>query len=480
MVPQYLLLAFTLLVLFSHLMPPSWYDENYTLVYFVWRGPAVIFTDYHLPNNHVLYSFALWLWQQAIGVHLLGSRIFSLMLTSLAIPGLYLAGRALGRREIGLFAAIIFASSHIVGDFSAQLRGYSLSMGLIGLTLGFAAAWWKQDCAARRYALGYAICGALAIGVIPTNVIFVGAVAGWLLFAGAMWRRPDHWPVIGVLAAPLLGLAIYLPVWRQMAASAASMNATTYGNFVQETTGALFVYDMPWFLPLVAGGLWLLRGRESFFPFLWLAAIIVATLAAPLLFPVPFSRNYVPVIPLVALLGGWSLATLCNTQRWFGWNSAKRFSIVIVAVLSLATGREMLLGQYESQRWVTASGKPQNLLDQYYQSLRYNPAEVLAYLTKVRPGTLVIAADDVMMDTLLPWDERLKERLTTCLILRGRDGCALLSGDGVTRSTRILVVDRDETQAKSAMASLDISGKPYKLEPVFNSGNYFKIWQISF
>jgi hypothetical protein len=479
-VPLYLLLAFALLASFAHLMAPSWYDENYTLAYFVWRGPLVIFTDYHVPNNHILYSFALWLWEQAVGVHLFGSRIFSLLLTSLAIPGLYLAGRALGRREIGLFAAIIFASSHIVGDFSAQLRGYSLSMGLIGLTLGFAAMWWKQDYAARRYALGYVICSTLAIGVIPTNIIFVGAVAGWLLFAGAMWRRPDRWRVTSVLASPLFGLAIYLPVWRQMAASAASMNPTTYGNFLQETAGALFVYDMPWSLPLVAGGLWLLRGRESFFPFLWLAAIIMATFAAPLLFPAPFSRNYVPVIPLVALLGGWSLATLVNARAPFNWLHGTRLAMVVLAVVALVAAREATLGHFESQRWAQAKGKPQNLLDHYHQHDRYNPAEVLAYLAQTPPGSLIVAADDVAMDTLLSRDESLKKHVTTCVILHGREGCILLSGGRAASYVTMLVVDRDETQARSALASIGASGQSYRLESVFDSGNYFKIWQVRF
>lgn len=473
----YLLLAPALLVFFAHLTSPTWYDENYALMYFVSPGPTVIFTDYHVPNNHILYSFALWLWQQAAGADLLNSRIFSLLLTSLAIPGLYLAGRALGRREIGLFAAVIFASSHIVGDFSAQLRGYSLSMGVVGLALGFSVAWWKQGHAAHRHALGYAICGALAIGVIPTNAIFVAAIAFWLIFAGTIWRRTDGWRIIGILGTPFLGLAIYLPVWPQFVA-AKNIATTAYGDFLRETAGALFLYDLLWLLPLAAAALWWLRKRECFLPFLSLMIAISMTFAVPFLSAVPFSRNYVPLTPFVALLGGWSLATLVALMKRPRWSEATKAGIVVLAIVLFAGGREALLASFEAERWAAAGGKPQSLLDQYYHSPRYNPAAVRTYLAEAPVNSLVVVADDVAMDTLLMTDGRVRQQVATCVVLRGRRGCALLSGNDGTRQ-QLLVVDRNETEARAAVRSLGIAGD-YALAPAYNSGNYFKVWRVHF
>lgn len=471
-------LAFALLASFAHLTSPTWYDENYTLTYFVGRGPAVIFTDYHVPNNHILYSFVLWFWHQVAGEHALSGRILSLMLTSLAIPGLYVAGKALGRRDIGLYAAIVFASSHVVGDFSAQLRGYSLSMGLVGLGLGFAATWWKHDYTAPGHAFGYAVCGALAVGVIPTNSIFVAAISAWLFLVGTVWRRPNRWRIIGILVSPALGLLVYVRVWPQLTAAAHSLSPSTYVDFMREVGGALLVYDMPWFLPLVLGALWRLRGRESFFPFLSLATMVLATFVAPLVYSAPFSRNYVPLTPVIALLYAWSLAVLVDRRTMLDEQRAKNLALVIVAIVSSVIAREAVLGSLESQRWASAKGKPQSLLDQYYHHPRYNPTEVVASLTQAPVRSLVVVGDDVAMDTLLAQEERLKEHVTTCVILRGREGCVLLLGRPADSYATILVVDRDETQARSALASIGLSDGRYVLESSFNSGNYFKIWLV--
>lgn len=74
-----LILAYASLIVLSHPFQLTWYDENYTLINFVAHGPKIIFTDYHVPNNHILYSFGLWLWRRLLGDELIVSRLFSLL-----------------------------------------------------------------------------------------------------------------------------------------------------------------------------------------------------------------------------------------------------------------------------------------------------------------------------------------------------------------------------------------------------------------
>ena len=72
-----------------------WHDEIYTLTKFVAGGPWRIVTDYSAPNNHVLYSLALW------PVHLVSTSNFALRLPSLgfAIGTLWMTFRAGCRSE---------------------------------------------------------------------------------------------------------------------------------------------------------------------------------------------------------------------------------------------------------------------------------------------------------------------------------------------------------------------------------------------
>ena len=48
------------LLLLSHPFEATWHDENYAQLVFISQGPDRILCDYHLPNNHVLYSLSQW------------------------------------------------------------------------------------------------------------------------------------------------------------------------------------------------------------------------------------------------------------------------------------------------------------------------------------------------------------------------------------------------------------------------------------
>ena len=63
----WLVLALLVLNVAANPLQPTWYDENYSTRTFLDGGVYKILTDYHLPNNHMLYSLLRLGWREALG-----------------------------------------------------------------------------------------------------------------------------------------------------------------------------------------------------------------------------------------------------------------------------------------------------------------------------------------------------------------------------------------------------------------------------
>jgi hypothetical protein len=133
-------------------------------------------SSYTAPANHIFQSFLTH-----IAVRLLGNQIWIIRLPAL-VPGLlmpiavYVLGRVLYDKRVGLFAAALVAASTYLIDYSSEARGYSLiallsiliTLVLLGLLRRSRPFLWSA----------YAVLTAIGFFTIPTFLLaFVGAVA---------------------------------------------------------------------------------------------------------------------------------------------------------------------------------------------------------------------------------------------------------------------------------------------------------------
>lgn len=468
----YLALGILIMAILARPFLPAWYDENYTLIFFVDRGPGTFFFDYHLPNNHVLYSFTLWAWRAVLGDGLVTARLLSLLLTALALPGLYLAGRALGDARIGIVAALMLALSHIVAAFAGQLRGYGMSIGLIALALGFAARWQADHFRSSRHGLAYAAAGGLAIAAIPSNLLFVFAISVWLVIAGRAWRAPHRVRILLLAAAPLLGFLAYAGMWAQFrAAGSHAQDVYTYRDFITLMLRQVFVDDSPWSLPLIAFGLWRARGRPALRPFAWLGLAVIGILLAPAVTTIPFDRNFVPLLVFVSLLSAVGLVALGDAlpSRQTG------LALLAVLVVVMSLGRELVLRHGEAKRFAQAQDHPQNLIDQYYRGRAYNPEMISAFIARLDQPSVVIAGDAAAMDAPAMWSGA-NRNVATCVTARGARGCALHVG--APRPGPMFVVAPDIASAQAALAQAGIEGT-FRLLPTLHTPGYYQAWRVA-
>ena len=127
---------------------PFWWDEGYSVWFAthpVSRMLALTAQDIHPP----LYYALLRGWTLLLGTGPVALRLLSVVIGTLAIPAVYLAGRRLfGSRRTALLAAALLAINPLHIYYSQEVRMY----GLVALlsTAILAAAWRMFDAGTRR------------------------------------------------------------------------------------------------------------------------------------------------------------------------------------------------------------------------------------------------------------------------------------------------------------------------------------------
>ncbi len=339
-----------------------WYDEAYTIETFVSHGVRTIVTDYSAANNHILYSLLVW------PFYLLSDSNYVLRLPSLAFSvGTFWCVFSLARRMAGPLAAgmsvLCLGLNQMFLIHTMQVRGYGLSMCLTAalgdVALAAAAmptAQTGKKTAWRRLACVFVLAAAF-VYVMPTNVLFLPALA----MTALVWK---FWQRQGIRAAAvefvvwllgaLAGGALYLPVRAGVLAAAGPRHAPSWQAGVE--LFARFwdpaLRDCVWLLPLIAVGLfcWLARNaRER----QWQGAMVlllvlfaaVGSVAGCLVLGIrPFERNFLPQLPLAAVLAGVLLAELLLALAGV-LPAAKRLP------LAAAVGSALLVGLLGWRLW---------------------------------------------------------------------------------------------------------------------------------
>ncbi|WP_319410098.1 hypothetical protein [uncultured Desulfosarcina sp.] len=200
----------TIVLSLYHLSDELWQDEVYTLLQFASKGPAYPFFDYHLPNNHILFSalLAKW-WTPGSSVEYL--RALPLLLFALAMVVYTASVINLGGRIAGIASLIMFAGSTVTENFALQLRGYAPSW--LPIIAAMTALPRYMQSGNWTWAMVYVCASAVSVAILPTNLIFCGifVVWGWLLILldrkSDLYRRGGQLLIISI--GPLLGFVAY-------------------------------------------------------------------------------------------------------------------------------------------------------------------------------------------------------------------------------------------------------------------------------
>ncbi len=341
-------LAAALLHPYLHL--DFWNDELYTLQQFVLKPAAFIATDYHVPNNHVFFNLLSHFYLQVLGISGLGALLEQPWLMRL-LPAAFVLGvlwllfrigfRA-ERRQLGLLAGFLLATTHAYQAFALQIRGYGLGALLLTGLIYCALSFFRKG--RFRYLPGITTTAALALYTLPSNLYFLlGAMLGCGIAAARhgwqIWRKGEvssglflrQRPLAALTALMLgtgIGLLLYAPVFGQVFFNP----YVTYEAFRWQ---AWSDYP-PRFAEAMTGGRWLLLlplpmafwGRSAFRTaerwVLWCTLLLPFFLAFVLGNPAPI-RIFVVAFPLALLLWADGLHAAWMSRAlpaWPGWGVA--------------------------------------------------------------------------------------------------------------------------------------------------------------
>lgn len=339
-----------------HLDDAIWNDELYTLRYFVFVPLETTLWDYHVPNNHILFSLLMkgyfWLMQVVSIREVIENPILA------RIPFLLFAGgtlmffwrttayffESIGWRRIAL---LLLISNAVFGNFIFQFRGYGLSMFLLTfLFWGMCRIHFRNDGAYLNY-LGLLIGAMAAFYTVPSNLYFIIAMG---IFPAAFYLVKEGFKVpffgsaafrggLALLGGILLGLALYMPIWQAVFQNEYVTNAAPFAeeNF-ERFLKVILGFSSLHFLPILLGIFLLVRmaiKRALNIPGRYLFPILVLIL--PVIFSflhgdLPPGRVYAVVLPvfIILLTGCFKLIT-----EQIGWLKTKPIFILIPVYLTL-------------------------------------------------------------------------------------------------------------------------------------------------
>lgn len=317
--PRIPLLAALILCIASipFLTRPPWFDEVLTLGWLTLGFAKIPFT-YPIPNNHIVYTMLLSLWDSA-GGSLTGNWILFLRLLSL-IAGcvtLWLLSRALIRRcglASGLACSLLLAVSGPMVLFSTALRGYGTAL-LFCVAAFLAAERWMKRKTVSGYGLLYLLFCYLAVGVMPTALFAL--LAGALFFAPQVLERRTpkklQWLLLAgipVLCVPLFYAHIF---GKLIDASRLREGWSGYGTAYWNLYASFGFVFFPLLFFALAGAWTLWNRRPELRPRLICFLLIFAM---PLLFLIPAK---VPPFPRIffPFFGVWSIVLGILLEEYF-------------------------------------------------------------------------------------------------------------------------------------------------------------------
>ncbi len=345
------------------LWQPMEHDESYSAVVFAFEPLVNGLSDYHFPNNHVFHTFLMHFSYLLFGAKEWVVRLPAFVAGILLAPlGYILARRWYGKQTALLAGLMISVLPDLIG-YSVRARGYSL-LALFTLLIFICADITKTSKnRAAWFLLG--IFGALGfytlpIMAYPLAVLYVWLAASWLIndFSESYTKLSFAVYTIGSgLLAAGLGMALYLPIFRNWGVSSlfanpyvGAMTKELYGQTLsvrfQETWQVLNWGVVPGIGLLLLLGLLLsiiFHNRVSSARVsLPLVSVVVITLLVLVQRPNVYARTWHFYFPLLCIWAAAGITKVLNNRTvslpWVGKRKISSLVAVVVALLFLVNG----------------------------------------------------------------------------------------------------------------------------------------------
>ncbi|MDA1137223.1 MAG: hypothetical protein O3B01_01455 [Planctomycetota bacterium] len=377
-----------------NLFKEYWYDEAVTMRLFAGSGFFGAFTDYRMPNNHMVFSALMAVWLQigaGLNLPLWWPRILPWLISAATVGLLFLAVDYWKGRRASVCAALLLACSHAFINFSCHIRGYGLSALWSALGLMLLIRYLTRVGRTVDLIL-YALVAVLAVGTVPTNLLLFGGLGVWaaveIYRAGGLSKQEGKIALVIVLLSPALGMVWYL--WHQIVraqffdhASGGSSTLDGICEVLGQLLFALFI-DYLALVPLFLWGSYVLIQRSRSgdsgrtLSVAWFLGCSLLPLFS-LILKVPYSRNFFPAFPFWFAASGIILAegidSLERIRRQFRWIEPGLAAFLVL----MSFQREWNFPAHYRKHFTQQ--RPQSLYYQYYQ-VDFHPIAVVKFLLK--------------------------------------------------------------------------------------------------
>lgn len=378
-----------------------WNDEIYSLKYFVFQSWSTVFTDYHVPNNHIFFNVLNKLYLGLFGITNLTDalahpqivRSINLIYVALAFICLYKFCLLIYNRSTAILSLFVLLSTIPFLNFSLEARGYMLSILLLSAILFFSA----KILSSKKYYHGLFVLllTTLFAYTSPANYLYIVALITFLsILLFFNWKkRTAYFIAIGSI---LLGIGSSLILYIPMYSDVFSNEYITsydggYGKAIEVIQHAwphLLSYRYI-LLPFLLAPLLIQKNKRNY---------LVHILALLVFFVTPFlvnlylqnnapKRIFVPSSIAVAIIFAYALSEILISIK----NKKINTSIVVAlgicslifAFLELKNNRSILHQELQSNR------RSQELYRNYYNAF-YNPNNAVDLLVKNRQHNEIV------------------------------------------------------------------------------------------
>lgn len=296
----------------SHLLRTIQYDEAFTYINYA-HSPITALFVYTAPNNHLLHSLLVWLSTTFIGDSLIAIRLPALLSGLLTVALLYRIGKQLFNMQSGLLASSFLIVMPIFGEYFVNARGYTLTTLLSVVFFWMTCVLPLYKLLSRNYERSLFLLTILMILTLPTMVILIPPIMFFLLLS----RKKYFWESYFLPVTFGTGTGMLFYIHALILGNLTTFSSQFgYENPFELWSGFLQSLGAGWFIGLIAIGLLLSLRFLSVskrniivlpIAITVITAIILSFLQYWLTDSVLFPRNYVYLLPFIALVSaaGW-------------------------------------------------------------------------------------------------------------------------------------------------------------------------------
>jgi mannosyltransferase len=188
--------------------PSLWGDEAASIMSAERPLPSLFRMLAHVDAVHGTYYLFLHYWIGVFGTSELSVRLPSTIAVGILVAGVYVLGRTLGSRRLGIVAAIVCAIIPRISSIGADARSYAISTAIAVWLTVLLVTLSRRGVTSRRAWIGYALCLCLGLYVFLYLGLLIAVHGLFLLLtrqARGVRRRWAQGSVLAVvLALPVL------------------------------------------------------------------------------------------------------------------------------------------------------------------------------------------------------------------------------------------------------------------------------------